>query len=97
MICARRSVWSLLLAAVLALAPGIAHAQSASGPTVTAVPIAPYPTRYLNSGTPSQVDLGTSTRPQGLTPLGINYDDCVSDMTLEYSVILSVMSLTQSS
>jgi len=40
--------------------------------------------RYVNG-----VDLHTSTRPVNLTPLGINYSDCTSDMILSFNVYLS--------
>ncbi len=34
-------------------------------------------------------DVGVSTRPSNLTPLGVNYSDCVQDMTLRFSVQVS--------
>ncbi|HXX68823.1 MAG TPA: hypothetical protein VEK07_16670 [Polyangiaceae bacterium] len=47
------------------------------------------PSRFLNYGQADVQSLGTSTRPNGLNPTGINYSDCVSDMTLGFPVILS--------
>lgn len=53
-------------------------------------PLAQFPNRILHYGTAQQQDLMTqSTRPAGLNPDGINYDDCINDMALEYSVYLS--------
>ncbi len=43
----------------------------------------PYPNRIVNGS-----NLGYSTRPQNLNPLGISYTDCTSDMTLQFSVTL---------
>jgi hypothetical protein len=45
----------------------------------------PYPNRILPDGQ----NLGYSTRPQNLTPLGISYADCVQDQTLQFSVTLT--------
>jgi hypothetical protein len=57
-------------------------------PTVTMPTVGPSdllaPERFLNFGTPKQQDLGTSTRNPAFSPLGINYQDCVNDMTLEF-------------
>jgi hypothetical protein len=45
----------------------------------------PYPNRILPNGQ----NLGYSTRTQNLTPLGISYEDCVQDQTLQFSVTLT--------
>ncbi|MGD0523671.1 MAG: hypothetical protein ABSE49_00935 [Polyangiaceae bacterium] len=44
----------------------------------------PYPNRIVNG-----VNLGYSTRPADLTPLGISLSDCLADTTLQFSVTLS--------
>jgi hypothetical protein len=48
-----------------------------------------YPERYLNYGLSNQQDLGQSTRPQGLNPFGISYQDCIDDQTLLFPLLLS--------
>jgi hypothetical protein len=72
------SIIALAAIAAILLVSGAARAQSinASGQ--------PYPERYVNGA-----DVGESTRPQNLNPLGINYSDCIQDMVLVYSVTLS--------
>ncbi len=55
-------------------------AQVTSGPTVNAT-LDPYPHRIVNGA-----DLGETTRPMNLTPLGISYSDCAADMTLNFNV-----------
>ncbi len=47
------------------------------------------PERFLNFGTSMQQDLGTSTRPQNLNPLGISYNDCITNQTLQFNVEVS--------
>ena len=42
------------------------------------------PNRYIGNQS-----LGQSTRPAGLNPYGVNYSDCINDMTLEYNVYLN--------
>ncbi len=80
--------FATVLAVAVALMSSVAEAQTA--PTVSPVTNAPFPNRILHYGTPQQQDLMTeSTRPAGLNPDGINYDDCINDMALEYSVYLS--------
>jgi hypothetical protein len=59
------------------------HARGAGAQTVTQSG-ALYPDRIVNGQ-----DLGVSTRPQNLNPLGISYDDCTSDMTLQFTVSVS--------
>ncbi len=44
----------------------------------------PYPDRLVNG-----VNEGFSTRPASLNPLGVSYQDCIEDMTLQFSVTLS--------
>jgi|HubBroStandDraft_1064217.scaffolds.fasta_scaffold16397_4 hypothetical protein len=81
-------VFATAFAVAIALVSSLASAQTV--PTVSPVTNAPYPDRILHYGTPQQQDLMTdSTRPAGLNPDGINYDDCINDMGLEYSVYLS--------
>lgn len=71
------------------LVPSAAFAQTtASGPSV-AQGQQTAPNRFLNYGQANPVALGTQTRSNGLNPTGINYSDCVSDMTLDFPVILS--------
>jgi hypothetical protein len=80
-----RTQLALCVAVALAgtLVPAVAAAQtvSASGQ--------PYPNRIVNGN-----NLGYSTRPQNLNPLGISYQDCVEDMTLQFSVTLSGFTAT---
>ncbi len=57
--------------------------SSVTTPTVS-VSLQQVPERYLNFGTASVVDLGTSTRPPALNPNGISYDDCAQNMTLQF-------------
>ncbi len=43
------------------------------------------PERFLNFNNPAaRQDLGQSTRPVAFNPLGVNYQDCIDDMTLEF-------------
>ncbi|MGA3119685.1 MAG: hypothetical protein ABSF69_02850 [Polyangiaceae bacterium] len=80
--------WALVGVAVtvlgLLVAPARAQTTTATTPTVLADPNDPYPTRIVDS-----VNLGVSTRPIGLNPDGVNYADCISDMTLQYTVFVS--------
>jgi hypothetical protein len=43
----------------------------------------PYPERYENG-----VDLGQSTRPINLNPFGVNYQDCIGNMVLQFNLSL---------
>ncbi|HEY5241207.1 MAG TPA: hypothetical protein VIJ22_07075, partial [Polyangiaceae bacterium] len=43
-----------------------------------------YPNRFVNG-----VNEGAGTRPMDLNPLGVSYQDCIDDMTLQFSVTLS--------
>jgi len=71
------------LVVVLCLGAGLSAASVAVAQTVGASG-QPYPDRLVNGS-----DLGQSTRPQNLNPLGISYSDCVQDMTLRFSVTVS--------
>ena len=44
----------------------------------------PYPERFENG-----VDLGQSTRPINLNPFGVNYQDCIGDMVLQFNLALN--------
>jgi hypothetical protein len=81
-----RARWALLgvAVAVLGLFAAPASAQTTTTPTVLADLNNPFPTRIVNG-----INLGVSTRPAGLNPDGVNYADCISDMTLEYMVFVS--------
>jgi hypothetical protein len=85
----------LVFASVLALglASRIARAQVGTTTTTTQASVAAsqqrYPDRILNYGTSSAQDLGQSTRPQNLNPLGISYNDCITDQTLQFTVQVS--------
>jgi len=71
------------------LTPCAALAQTTStGPSITQAQQT-APERFLHYGQANQTDLGTQTRSNGLNPTGINYSDCISDMTLGFPVILN--------
>ncbi len=53
-------------------------------PPVISVSDQSAPERFLNFGTPQVQDLQQSTRPLAFNPLGVNFQDCVDDMTLEF-------------
>jgi hypothetical protein len=65
-----------VLAATLVPAVAAAQTVSASGQ--------PYPNRIVGT-----TNLGYSTRPQNLNPLGVSYQDCIDNQTLQFSVTLS--------
>jgi len=82
-----RARWALLgvAIAVFGLLAAPVHAQTTTNiPSVLADLNDPFPTRIVNG-----VNLGVSTRPVGLNPDGVNYADCISDMTLQYTVFVS--------
>jgi hypothetical protein len=82
-----RARWALLgvAIAVFGLLAAPVHAQTTTNiPSVLADLNNPFPTRIVNG-----VNLGVSTRPVGLNPDGVNYADCISDMTLQYTVFVS--------
>ena len=82
-----RPVLAMTIAAVV-FAPLAAHAQTtSSGPSV-AQGQQTAPERWLHYGQSNAVDLGTQTRSNGLNPTGVNYSDCISDMTLVFPVVL---------
>jgi hypothetical protein len=85
----------LLLASTLAMAAvattSVARAQNAA---VAQVGGQPNPVRLLPSGGnacggPASDMSCVGTRPANLSPLGINYADCIANQTLEFSVSLS--------
>jgi len=72
--------WALAFPVVaLVLAPRLASAQMVVPPEVPQY----FPDRYENG-----VKL-TTLRPNALNPNGINYADCVADLTLEFNLTLS--------
>jgi hypothetical protein len=73
--------------AATALVPAAAGGQTA-GPSIAQTQQT-APNRYLNFGQANQQNLGTATRAAGLNPTGVNYSDCVSDMTLGFPVLLN--------
>ncbi len=97
----RMSRISLVFAVVLALVltSRLASAQVTPVPTATTTTSTTTatvsateqiaPDRILNFGTSSPQDLGPSTRPQNLNPLGISYNDCITDQTLQFNVEVS--------
>jgi hypothetical protein len=68
-------------AACLVVATACAREARAQAVSQTA---ALYPDRFVNGQ-----DVGVSTRPQNLNPLGISFADCAADMGLRFSVSLS--------
>jgi MYXO-CTERM domain-containing protein len=76
---------TLLATASLVLVAAPAGAQTTSA--VISPSLQQYPERYINGN-----DVGQSTRPQNLTPLGINYDDCVNDMVLQFRPLVTLPS-----
>jgi hypothetical protein len=82
--------------ALVALGAGTAaYAQTTTtttattGPTVTLAQTNEAPTRTVNG-------VVVDPRAQNLTPLGINYSDCISNMVLDFSVLLSGFDGTES-
>ncbi len=90
---------SLVVASVPAilLVSDVVHAQPVPTATATATTSIPgltatgpsismteqvNPLRFVNGQQVNQ-------RPPGLTPLGVNYQDCIDDMTLQFSVTLA--------
>jgi hypothetical protein len=74
-----RAAFFLAFLGVTAL-PAIASAQTM--PNVASGANNPFPVRLVNG-------VVQSARPINLTPLGVNYSDCIADMTLEYTVQVS--------
>ncbi len=56
-------------------------AETAGGTPTISVTQQIVPERFING-----VDVGTSTRPVNLNPNGVNYQDCIQDMTLEFKL-----------
>ena len=86
----RLGAFALLPALFLAAEPAQAQTTTATSTATVSGSAQPYPDRIVNG-----VDQGYSTRPQNLTPLGINYADCTSDMVLKFNVVLSGFSGSQ--
>jgi hypothetical protein len=72
-----RSLLFLATAAGVLLASGRARAQSINAATEQE-----FPVRLINGQT-------ATPRPANLNPTGINYADCMADMVLQYTVLLS--------
>jgi hypothetical protein len=77
---ASRARLGLPLSVVVAALLGSPVAQAQ---TVTAT-AQPYPERFENG-----VDLGQSTRPINLNPFGVNYEDCIGNMVLQFNLALN--------
>jgi hypothetical protein len=73
-----RLILCLSVALAALLGSRVAQAQ-----TVTAT-AQPYPERFENG-----VDLGQSTRPINLNPFGVNYEDCIGNMVLQFNLALN--------
>jgi hypothetical protein len=69
--------------AAACLVVATAYVREARAQTVSQT-AALYPDRFVNGQ-----DVGVSTRPQNLNPLGISFADCTADMGLRFSVSLS--------
>jgi hypothetical protein len=76
-------VWLGLAVLLGSIAPSTSRAQTVGGATISATE-QPAPNRIVNG-----VNLGYSERSMLFNPLGINYDDCIRDMTLQFNVTLS--------
>jgi hypothetical protein len=68
----------------LVVVPGFTRAQTISLPP----PGTQFPTRLENGG-------AAPTRPATLNPNGVNYADCIADMTLQFNLILDGFAGTQ--
>ena len=75
----RLSCLAAIITVAILLVPRNGRAQ-----TISANPNQVYANRIINGQ-----NLGESTRAQNLNPLGINYSDCIEDMSLSFSVLLS--------
>jgi hypothetical protein len=80
----------MMCAVWLASAPADAQTTGTSGTTTTGGAESVNASGQLN---PDRIvngqDLGQTTRPQNLNPTGISYSDCISNMSLRFSVLLS--------
>jgi hypothetical protein len=77
-----RFVFAFAVASAAHLVAGVASAQTAGTATVAQNPGQIAPLRLLN-GVPQ------NPRPLNLNPTGVNYSDCIQDMTLQFSVLVS--------
>jgi hypothetical protein len=81
------SLFGLVAACVAGLLSTPVHAQTTT--TTTGATIGPsaqaFPERFVDGQ-----DKGQSERPQNLTPLGVNFDDCIRDMTLEFRALVTL-------
>jgi hypothetical protein len=89
----RVAAWLVALGALaVALTEGRAYAQT-SGTTTTTSTTGQESVTASGQVNPDRIvngkDLGQSTRSQNLNPTGINYSDCISDMSLQFSITLS--------
>jgi len=73
-----------LAAALLTSAPALAQI-TAGAPSIQLAANLAGPNRILPDGT----NLGPSTRPVNLTPLGVSYADCIQDQTLQFPLIVT--------
>ena len=72
-----------------ALAAVLFVSESAGAQTMSAATVAASGQMFAHRIDVNGNDLGVSTRPVNLTPLGINYDDCISNLILRFEVIVS--------
>jgi hypothetical protein len=88
----------LLALALVSLVGGMLASRRAFAQTTTTTTSGPsinivgqsYPNRWLPSGgNLNGTELGESTRPQGLNPFGISYQDCITDQTLQFPLQVS--------
>ncbi|HSY24441.1 MAG TPA: hypothetical protein VK841_20080 [Polyangiaceae bacterium] len=94
----RVAAWLVALGALLVgVTESRAYAQT-SGTTTTTSTTGQESITASQNVNPDRIvngqDLGESTRPQNLNPTGINYSDCISDMSLQFSVTLSGFAAT---
>ena len=84
-----RLLLQALVGVIVLCLSAVAHAQTIS-PTDQVAPL-----RFCGAsvgtcaGLPVGYPLGQSTRSLNLTPLGISYDDCIADITLQFTLVLS--------
>ena len=73
------------LVAVLVTQPAGAQTTLPTTGAVVAPSQQMLPERFIGG-----VDLGQGSRPQNQTPAGVNYDDCIHDLTLQYRAIVTL-------
>ena len=83
MLLIQRLLTAAAVAAVLLVSES-AVAQTMSAATVILSPGQPFPNRIVGG-----VNMGASTRPQNQTPLGVSFNDCIQDMTLQFNLLVS--------